>query len=543
MNSTTIESIIKPMSAEQIVATLTKLQSSGVNVTSFDLPTILSGLNITQIEGLLASNATVVDGLLQSLKPAQLYTMIGNFQNLTSSALIYGSKTNNTALMQTTESTINLLMDKINNVFTDSQLLGLFSIMSDGAAPGTGSKKLVKICYEMLAGFLGGVLPASTIALPARLATLIGSTLGSMFGDYPTSKDIVPSAIFVGIFFIFALVHGYIWLKNRSRGHKFHHSLGLVFYSIMRVIGFALRIVWSKHGFALNVAIVSTIFVVVPTVLLPSLNLILAQRYFTWMHPSYGSHWLMYAFNDYLYFLVVIFVLMTIVASSVQINYFLSQKHYMMTKQVIEAAAVVVVIYSVCSVCLIAFSTFVPRTSKDKKIKTFQASWVKSFGFTYWVAKDAAKEAAEAVPEDMKHAIRVINSTVYNYETVNEEQEATEGHTSVLAHTPSIVIISFTTLLLFIADMFRCFATFKHQSKAHQSWIFEPVVMYVMYGAVETIVNLVYIFSRIDLRFYKPDVFKKAAIAPASDVDAEAASTSDASQPEKDESLVEEQEK
>ncbi|KAH3688735.1 hypothetical protein WICPIJ_000289 [Wickerhamomyces pijperi] len=530
MNSAYIESMIKPMSADQIIATLTKLQASGINMTAFDMPAILSVLNITQVQGLLASNSTVVNGLLQSLKPAQLYTIVGNFQNLTSTALITGAKTQDAALIQTTESVIALLMKKINSVFLDSQLYGLFSLMSNGAAPGTGSKKMLALATKLINGFLGGVVPASSVSVPERITKMIAYSQQSIFGDYPTTKDVAPSAIFTAIFFLFAIAHAGIWIKNRSLGHKFNISLGLCFYSLVRALGFLLRIVWAKHTFELNVALVSTIFIVIPTSFLPSLNLILAQRYFTWKHPSYGSHKLFQTVMYIIYFLVFAFILMTIVAAAVQTNYFLSAKHYLMTKQVIEASATLVVLYSAAATALVLFAEFVPKTSQDEHIKTFQPKWIKSFSYNYWVPKNAATEAANAVPEELRDATRIINSTNYHYTTINEEQEEVTEKSSVLSHNSSIFIVAFTTLALFIADVFRCVSTYIHQTKAAQSWIFEPVVMYVMFGVLETLINLVYIFGRIDLRFYKPDSFKASATvaAPVSQ-DSEVAS-SEASQ-------------
>lgn len=519
MDTTVIESMIKPMSAEQIIATLTKLQASGANLTALDMPEILSALNITQVEGLLVSNSTVVDRLLQSLKPAQLYTIITNFQNLTSTAFVTAAKAHDTALVETTATVIELLLKKINNVFLDSQLLGLFSLLTNGAALGTGSKKMLKIAHQLIAGFLGVASPVSSIQVPERIALMIAGAQQSIFGDYPTTKDIAPSAIFMVIFFAFTLIHSGIWFKNRSLGHHFNVTLGLVFYSLVRALGFLLRIVWAKRNFDLNVALVSTIFVVIPTSFLPSLNMILAQRYFTWKHPSYGSHSVFQGVMYLIYFLVFAIVIMTIIAAAVQTNYFLSAEHYLMTKKVIEASAILVVLYSAVATALVLIAEFVPKTKQDEHIKTFQPKWISSFSYNYWVSKDAAKLATDAVPEELRYATRVINSTNYHYATVNEELEGPEEKSVELKHNSSIFIVAFTTFALLLADIFRCVSTFIHQTKAQQSWIFEPVVMYVMFGVLETFVNLVYIFGRIDLRFYKPDAFKKVAlVAPVASV-------------------------
>lgn len=507
MDAQTIASLLKPMNSTQIISTLTTFEKSGLNISQVDIPKVLSSLNVTQIEGLLQSNSSTVDGLLTSLSPVQLVTILNNFQNVTSSLFNAASNASSPALagqyMGHGKTLLGLFLNKINNVFTTSQLLGVFKILSGGAALGTGSKKLLTIAKDMMNGFTGGL--GVSVGIPSRLLNLVEAYQPAEFGDYPTTKDIAPSSIFMAIFFIFTLLHLGIFIKNFSLGHKFYISLGLTIYSLVRALGFLLRIVWSKDVTRITTGLVSMIFIVLPTAFLPGLNLILAQRYFTWRHPVHGSRKIFMTLMYLIYSVVIAVVVMTIIAACVQVNYFLNDHHFKMTKQVIQASSILILIYSLLAVILIGASYIVKPTKSDGEILTYQPYWIKSFGLTYFVPKGQAAKEARSVPSSKKHAIRVIHSSEYHYDTTHSE-EVTE--TKTLKQNNSIIIIAISTLLVFIGDIFRCVSTFIDQYKYEQSWIFKPVVMYVMFGALETIVNLLYILGRIDLRFYKPDALK-----------------------------------
>lgn len=509
MDASTIASLLKPMNSTQIISTLTALEKSGFNVSSVDIPTVLSTLNVTQIEGLLESNSTVVNGLLQSLSPIQLVTVMTNFQNVTSNLFLAGQKLANTttgaAYTATGKTLLSLFMTKLNTTFTNAQLLGVFSVLSNGAALGTGSKKLLNIANNLMNGFTGGLVK---ISVPARLLKLVEDYQPSEFGDYPSTKDIAPSSIFMAIFFIFTFLHLGIFAKNYTLGHKFFISLGLSFYSLIRALGFLLRIVWSKNITRIETGLASMIFIVLPTVFLPSLNLILAQRIFTWRHPVHGSSKLFMSLMYLIYAVVVVVVVMTIIAACVQVDYFLSEHHFKMTKQVIQASSILILVYSLLAVILIAAAYLIKPSKSDESILTYQPYWIKSFGLTYFVPKGAASQEAQLAPASRKDAIRVIHSSEYQYSNDQEQSPEVEGKANSLKQNHSIVIIAISTFLVFLGAIFRCVSTFIEQYKYAQSWIFEPVVMYVMFGALETFVNLLYILGRIDLRFYKPDSLK-----------------------------------
>ncbi|CDR38454.1 CYFA0S02e01860g1_1 [Cyberlindnera fabianii] len=528
LSTDTIASMLSTMSSSQIVSTLESLQTAGVNLSSIDTTAVISKLNITQVTGLLSSNSSTVNGLLQSFTPVQLVSLIDDMSNSTSTLFKTAAATNNIALYKQGRTLVGLLLKKMDTTFTESQLLGVFKILGNGAAFGTGAKVLMDKAKSLVHSFFGGA--NVDVEIPTRLLNLVEDYQPAIFGSYPDSKDIAPSAIFIAIFAIFTIIYTLLFAKNWARGHKFLITLGLAIYSLIRTLGFILRLVWAKDITRLDVGLTSTIFLVICTVFLPSLNLILAQRYFTWKHPVLGSSKPFMTLMYIIYALVACVVIMTIVAAAVQIDYLLSESHFAMTKKVIRASSVLICLYSLVAVVLVFGASFIPASSNDKDVLTYQPSWISSFSTTYFAPKGAAAQNNAAVPDDKRHAVRVIQSSTYHHTTVHGEQQ----HEKELHHLGSIIVISFTTFFLFITDIFRCVSTFIDQYNKNHSWIFDPVVMYVMFGALETIVNLMYILGRIDLRFYKPDALEAPVATSTSSVhdDVEKASPSASSNEE-----------
>lgn len=376
----------------------------------------------------------------------------------------------------------------------------LINQLTDGAASGTGILKLIPITEKLV----GKPIP------PALQAYALGQQL-AVFGDYPTSSDVAPSAIFTAVFFIFFVAHSYVFFKNYSRGHKFWLSLGFIFYCLIRVLGFAMRIPWAKNSMKVEVGLASSVFLTIPIVILASFNLVLAQRIFTWRHPHIGSHRWFWVLMISTYVFVTGLVVMSIVGAVIPYIYFLSEHHYNMCKKVVQAAAVLNVLYSLLAINLVVGAFMLKPTARSNKIWTYQPWWIESFEMFYYVPKGACQAAEETFAQRepaAADAVRIIASTTHYHNTLEKVQSVTSKK-GCLTHNTSIGIIMLTTLSLLTSSMFRCISTFIVQQHAHQSWIFKPVVMYIMFGVLETIVNVVYLCGRVDLRFYRPDKLPK----------------------------------
>lgn len=382
-------------------------------------------------------------------------------------------------------------------------LITAFKSQTNGAADGTGVLILVHQAKSLL-----GYVPKF----------LVDYTLGiqlAVFGDYARSSDKAPSALFTAVFAIFMLAHLYIFIKNYMRGHKFWLSLGFAFYCLLNVIGWILRIVWANNILKMKEGMASNVLLIVPIVLLASFNLVLAQRIFTWRHPHIGSTKLFWGAMIAIYIVVAGVVVMNIVGAVVPYVYFLSESHFTMCKKAVRTASTLCCLYSVLAIILVACAFILKPTTKALSTVTYQPWWIESFSPFYYVPKGAAQHAEESFkvrdPDALNHH-RIIASTTQHHETI-EKITSVNSKSGRLDHNYSIIIIFLTSLILLIASIFRCVSTFIAGKKADQSWIFKPVVMYIVFGVLETFVNLFYLIGRVDLRFYRPDRLSKSIIS------------------------------
>ena len=396
----------------------------------------------------------------------------------------------------------------------------LMSSMTNGAASGTGIVKLLTLAKSYL-----GVSDVHDI--PDYLIDAAKDVQQAQFGSYPDSKDVAPSAVFLACFLLLFLGHTLLFFANRSRGHKFYMSLAFASYCLMRWLGFALRIVWAKDILKMKVGLASEVFLIIPTVLLASFNLVLAQRLFTWKHPILGTKKIFWQGMLALYAVVVAVVVMSIVAGVVPYLYFLSQSHYDMCRNVMKVTSVLIVLYSLLAMFLIGASYLLPTTDKDRDSLIYQPFWIKSFKPTYFPKRNAAKEGEllflRKHAGDTREPLRTVVGAglrLIDQKEEDESEELNEFEQSgeekfTLKHNQSIVIIAVTTIFVFLGAIFRCVGCFLDTTYAKQGWLFKPVVMYIFWGALETIVNILYLVGRIDLRFYRPDAFAKGALLEA----------------------------
>ncbi|CAK7901761.1 hypothetical protein CAAN1_06S05600 [[Candida] anglica] len=372
-------------------------------------------------------------------------------------------------------------------------LMQLLKAQNNSPADGTGIMVLVDQAHNLLGRNIPPVLTEYTLGLQPAL-----------FGGYPDKSDIVPSAIFVASFLILMFGHLFIFFKNYSRGHYFYISLSWVVYCMMRIVGFALRIVWAKDITNTRIGITSEIFLILPSEVIVSFNLILAQRIFTWRHPVGGSRKLFWGVMIQLYVVVVLVIVMTIIFQSFPSIYLLSPSMYVKYQKVVQASSILIILYSLTAIALLALAYFFKPTKKDENLYTYQPWWIESFSPFYFVKKGAANEAAATFMKrtrNHRHAIRVIAATHHHHNMV----EGLSNDRGGLSHNYSLAIILVTTLFIFIGSVGRAVALFENKYKKDQGAICHPVVMYICWGLLEVIINLLYLIGRVDLRFYRPD--------------------------------------
>ncbi|CAX41507.1 conserved hypothetical protein [Candida dubliniensis CD36] len=344
--------------------------------------------------------------------------------------------------------------------------------------------------------------------LPQILIDYSTATQLNLFGDYPNKSDIIPSAIFIGLFSIIAILHLIVFSINYYRGHYFWLSLGWVFYAICRILGFALRIVWSHDLTDCKVGITSEVFLIIPTVLIASFNLVLAQRIFTWRHPVGGSRKIFWTLMWILYALVAGVVAMTIVTSGGLNIYLLSEANYSRYKKVVMSTSILIIIYSLTAVGLILLAWLFKPTKKDENLYTYQPWWIESFAPFYFVKKNEPQIAALSFLKrnhNHRYAIRVIAATHNLHKTV----KGLTNQRGDLTHNVSLMIIGVTTLIILVSSILRAVICFQGRMKYFTAPVGKAPVMYVFWGGLEVGVNLLYIIGRVDLRFYRPDRLPK----------------------------------
>ncbi|EFQ96972.1 hypothetical protein MGYG_00016 [Nannizzia gypsea CBS 118893] len=139
---------------------------------------------------------------------------------------------------------------------------------------------------------------------------------GAGLGGRPTvSIDVAICAVFIAIFLVGAISHFTMFRKNLKRNHKFIPSAASGGFCMARIVANILRIVWAANPMDIDIAIAAQVFVAAGVLILFVLNLIFAQRMLRASHPAVGwSRPVSYAFKI-LYILIGLTLVMVITAT------------------------------------------------------------------------------------------------------------------------------------------------------------------------------------------------------------------------------------
>lgn len=370
------------------------------------------------------------------------------------------------------------------------QLLGAQNNMP---AEGTGIMILVNQAHNLLGPKIPDIMVQYTLDRQLNL-----------FGNYPAKSDIIPSAIFAAVFGLFMIAHFFVFLMNFSRGHYFYLSFAWIFYNFMKVVGWIFRILWAKDITNTKIGIAGEVFLILSTMVLVSFNLILAQRIFTWRHPVGGSRKLFWNTMFALYGIVLGIIAMTILASAIPYIYFLSEKSYGAYKKCVMASSILIIMYLLTSISLLSLAFFFKPTRKDENLYTYQPWWIESFSPFYYVEHNAAQKAEETFMKrnhNHRYAIRVIAATHHHYNMV----EGLSNQRGDLKHNYSMALLATSTVFILIGAICRSIAVFQAKMKMDSTAICNPILMYICWGVLEALINVLYLVGRVDLRFYRPD--------------------------------------
>jgi len=264
-------------------------------------------------------------------------------------------------------------------------------------------------------------------------------------GGTPTVHTDVPiTAVFLVLFILGAIAHMVIFQINQRRGHKFIMS-GMMFgFCMARTVSCIMRIVWATRPFNVRVAIAAQIFVAAGVVLLFVTNLIFAQRIIRAAHPHSGWHPLMSLFFKAIYVIIVISLVM-LITSVVQSPYTRNANTHRIDRDIQLYGQTLFAIVSFLPIPLVVLGLIIPR-----KIR------VEKFGSGRFRSK--------------------------------------------------IYILLSATFLLCLGATFRCGTNYlTPRPRDNPAWYHSKACFYVFNFVVEILVIFLYIFIRVDRRFWVPN--------------------------------------
>ncbi|KAF6835214.1 hypothetical protein CPLU01_04474 [Colletotrichum plurivorum] len=140
----------------------------------------------------------------------------------------------------------------------------------------------------------------------------------AVLGLIPTVRVDVPICIILIIFFLAgAALNLFVFVRNKSCGHKFLPSTVLVGFCTTRIIALSLRIAWAKQPWNVKLDIAATVFAAAGVVLLFILNLIFTHRLLRALHPNIGWNPLVGYFFLFLYAYILVCLLCAVTATVV----------------------------------------------------------------------------------------------------------------------------------------------------------------------------------------------------------------------------------
>ncbi|ANB12083.1 hypothetical protein AWJ20_318 [Sugiyamaella lignohabitans] len=382
------------------------------------------------------------------------------------------------------------------------------------AVPGTGLKQVIALAEEEF----------GADALTPQLIDASVSAMPGIFGDYPQPSDKAPCGIFIAVYSILALAHLFIFVKNKSRGHNFYMSFGLMWYCLFRMIGFALRVRWISDLLNFNMGIASVTFSQLPPLYLNVLCMILGHRIFTWRHPETGNSKYFNVAIILIYIFSAPLVAMAIVGQVIPNIYFLTEKHLRICHQVTQAAAVLNLSYATSGIFLVQLAYFFkPGTIDHRMLRmpkaklvphlppVVQPTWIRSAALTYYPRKGEQIPLYRDGPTGK--AIRIIPSreTPAGGLCRPYSNDSSSPNNRVPSIRTAVLIVIVVSAIMTMNIVFRTASTFILKPRGGfpgplNSWIYHNYVYYIWYGAFEAIANVILLLGRVDLRFYIPDM-------------------------------------
>ena len=196
------------------------------------------------------------------------------------------------------------------------------------------------------------------------------STRITSVGGRPTvDQDIPVCAILICVYLVGAITNMGIYQLNRRKGHKFPMSLVMFGFCMSRVVTCVLRLVWATRPNNVHIAIAAQIFTNVGVLVVYFVLLFLALRVFRATHPKLGWSKALNKTLIFSYILLLLAILLTI-SFTILTFYTLNMTLRSVALWVQRSAILYMMIFNVTTLVLLLLSILLPRAADNENFDT-----------------------------------------------------------------------------------------------------------------------------------------------------------------------------
>jgi hypothetical protein len=267
----------------------------------------------------------------------------------------------------------------------------------------------------------------------------------AILGEVPTTSVDVPiTCVFLVLFILGAIANMGLFRRNKTKGHFFMPSFFLYVFCMARILSCSLRIAWAYQPKNASLSIAAFIFVSAGVLIIFVVNLIFAQRIVRAVQPRIGWSAAFSRMYKVMYALTVMLLIVTVIA--IVHSHYTLDRHQLRTDLDIELGAISYFLFlAFLPILLIYIGHVLPRMRKPAH-----------FGTGSWTGK-----------------VRVL----------------TVG-----------------ALLCTFGAGFRTGSQFMHPRRPDEpAWYHSKACFYLFNFGVEVSVVYLYLFTRVDRRFYVPN--------------------------------------
>ncbi|RDW28483.1 hypothetical protein B0I72DRAFT_158578 [Yarrowia lipolytica] len=382
-----------------------------------------------------------------------------------------------------------------------------------GAATGTGLRPLLKMVTELL----------GNIRIGQYLIDMVIGSQMAIFGGVPNpDQDRAPCILFIVLHCVFCVCNGLIFLYNLYHRHLFLLTGCNACYNLVCAIGFGLRLKWCDYTIQYLVAVFSVCLPIGTSFYLNFCNTVLGHRVFTKRHPETGNSSWFHVVMTVFYCLIIGVVVGAILGQALPYLYFMGPKHYQMCRNVAKAMGIICILWALGGLAMVLAAYIIPVGAVGHEFPGFKAKraknlrqttspfWVTSFGIFYYPEKPKYKTFTKrSLEEDERHGASNNNTLFARF--VDSERRNPVRVISDLNNNPTVcaLLICFTSCVLTTITVCRTVSLFTDEffkvRQVGNSPVFQNYTLYATFGALECIVNALFLLFRIDLRFYIPD--------------------------------------